>query len=102
MQPETIKRLVSQKQGKEVRRLYTDLDSYCCAVLRARVADGGLPPGEVWERDIKTLTAAELATIKAKQENDERYMTERDEARRQLSDATTKLANVKRAMGGGE
>lgn len=43
------------------RRLYTDIDPFCCAVLRARVADGGLPAGEVWERDIKTLTADELA-----------------------------------------
>ncbi len=41
-------------------RLYTDIDPFCCEVLRARVADGGLPPGEVWERDIKTLTAEEL------------------------------------------
>ena len=41
--------------------LYTDLEPYCCEVLRARVADGGLPPGDVWERDICTLTAAELA-----------------------------------------
>lgn len=40
--------------------LYTDIDPFCCEVLRARVADGGLPPGEVWERDIKTITAAEL------------------------------------------
>jgi len=41
-------------------RLYTDIDPFCCEVLRARVADGGLLPGEVWERDIKTLTAEEL------------------------------------------
>lgn len=41
--------------------LYTDIDPYCCEVLRARVADGGLPPGEVWERDIGTLTGKELA-----------------------------------------
>lgn len=40
--------------------LYTEIDPYCCAVLRARVADGGLPPGDVWERDIRTLTAEEL------------------------------------------
>ena len=41
--------------------LYTDIDDYCCEVLAARVADGGLPPGDVWQRDIRTLTAAELA-----------------------------------------
>ena len=41
--------------------LYTDIDPFCCEVLRARVADGGLLPGEVWERDVRTLTAEELA-----------------------------------------
>ena len=41
--------------------LYTDIDPYCVEVLRARVADGGLHPGEVWERDIRTLTGEELA-----------------------------------------
>jgi DNA (cytosine-5)-methyltransferase 1 len=40
--------------------LYTDIDPYCCEVLRARVADGGLLLGEVWERDIRTLTESEL------------------------------------------
>jgi len=40
--------------------LYTDKEPYCCAVLRARVADGGLPPGDVWERDVKTIKPAEL------------------------------------------
>lgn len=38
--------------------LYTDIEPFCCRVLRARVADGGLPPGDVWERDICTLTVA--------------------------------------------
>lgn len=41
-------------------RLYTDIDAFCCEVLKARIADGGLPPGEVWCRDIKMLTADEL------------------------------------------
>lgn len=45
-------------------RLYTDIDPFCCEVLKARVADGGLLPGEVWQRDIKTLTAAELKPFK--------------------------------------
>lgn len=38
-------------------RLYTDIDPFCCAVLRARVADGGLPPGDVLEADIRTIDA---------------------------------------------
>jgi len=40
--------------------LYTDIEPFCCEVLRARVADGGLLPGDVWERDVRTLTADEL------------------------------------------
>ncbi len=40
--------------------LYTDIEPFCCNVLRARVADGGLLPGDVWERDVRTLTADEL------------------------------------------
>lgn len=40
--------------------LYTDLEPFCCEVLKARVADGGLLPGDVWQRDIRTLTAEEL------------------------------------------
>lgn len=41
--------------------LYTDIDPFCCAVLRARAADGGLPPGDVLEADVRTLTAEVLA-----------------------------------------
>ncbi len=41
-------------------RLYTDIDLFVCEVLRARIADGGLPPGDVWTRDIRTLTAADM------------------------------------------
>ena len=40
--------------------LYTDHEPFVCDVLRARVADGGLLPGDVWERDVRTLTAEEL------------------------------------------
>ncbi len=40
--------------------LYTDIDPFCCEVLKARVADGGLLPGEVWCRDIKTVGPADL------------------------------------------
>jgi DNA (cytosine-5)-methyltransferase 1 len=44
----------------EAMILYTDIEPFCCDVLRARVADGGLLPGDVWERDVRTLTADEL------------------------------------------
>ncbi len=40
--------------------LYTDIEPFCCEVLSARVADGGLLPGDVWERDVRTLAADEL------------------------------------------
>lgn len=40
--------------------LYTDIDPYCCEVIRARIADGSLPPGEVWCRDVTTLADDEL------------------------------------------
>ncbi len=40
--------------------LYTDLDPYCCRVLRARVADGGLPHGDVLECPIEELGDAQL------------------------------------------
>lgn len=35
--------------------LYTDIDPYCCEVLRARVADGGLPPGDVLCEDVQRI-----------------------------------------------
>lgn len=38
-----------------MRVLYTDIDPFCCEVLRERVKDGGLPPGEVIERDVTAL-----------------------------------------------
>lgn len=41
--------------------LYTDIDPYCCAVLEARVADGGLPAGDVLCADVAKLDAAALA-----------------------------------------
>jgi site-specific DNA-cytosine methylase len=37
-------------------RLYTDIDPFCCEVLCARVCDGSLPMGEVWQRDISTIS----------------------------------------------
>lgn len=41
--------------------LYTDNDSFCCKVLRARVADGGLPVGDVLEKNIEEVKADDLA-----------------------------------------
>lgn len=41
--------------------LYTDIDPFCCEILKARVADGGLPPGDVLCADIRTLKAETLA-----------------------------------------
>lgn len=40
--------------------LYTDISPFCCAVLEARVRDGSLPAGDVWCRDVRTLTADEI------------------------------------------
>jgi len=40
--------------------LYTDNDPFCCQVLRARVADGSLPPGNVLERDVREIAADDL------------------------------------------
>ena len=39
---------------------YNEIDPYCCDVLRARIADGSLPEGDVDDRDIRTVTAHEL------------------------------------------
>ena len=41
--------------------LYTDNDPFCCKVLRARIADGSLPNGDVLEKDIREVTADDLA-----------------------------------------
>ena len=41
--------------------LYTDNDSFCCKVLRARIADGSLPEGDVLEKDIREVTTDDLA-----------------------------------------
>ena len=40
--------------------LYTDFDPKVCAWARELVADGLVPPGEVWERDIKDIKPEEL------------------------------------------
>ena len=39
---------------------YNDNDSYCCRVLRARIADGSLPKGFVDERDISEIDPTEI------------------------------------------
>lgn len=44
--------------------LYTDINPYCCAVLASRVRHGDLPAGEVWCRDVATLTAEELGQFR--------------------------------------
>lgn len=36
---------------------YNEIDPYCCKVLRARIADGSLPPGDVDDRDIREVSA---------------------------------------------
>lgn len=43
---------------------YNDNDAYCCQVLRARIADGSLPAGDVDERDIKEVSADDLRGYK--------------------------------------
>lgn len=35
--------------------VYNEIDPYCCEVLRARIADRSLPPGDVDERDIREV-----------------------------------------------
>lgn len=39
---------------------YNDIDPFCCEVLRKHIAAGDIPPGDVDERDIKTVDAEEL------------------------------------------
>ena len=41
---------------------YNEIDPYCCDVLRARIADGSLPPGVVDPRDVRLVHPAELAS----------------------------------------
>ncbi len=40
--------------------LYTDWSPFCCDVLRARVADGSLPPGDVVCADVRALLGGRL------------------------------------------
>ena len=37
--------------------VYNEIDPFCCDVLRARIADGSLPPGDVDARDIREVQA---------------------------------------------
>lgn len=43
-----------------MRAFYNDIDPYCCRVLRKQIAIGNLPEGDVDERDIRELCAADL------------------------------------------
>lgn len=45
-----------------MKTLYTDIDPYCCEVLRARVADGSLRDGDIDCLDIKDLGGDGLRT----------------------------------------
>ena len=39
---------------------YNEIDPYALGVLRRRIADGSLPPGDVDDRDIRSVQAADL------------------------------------------
>jgi DNA (cytosine-5)-methyltransferase 1 len=39
---------------------YNEIDGFRCAVLRARMADGRLPPGKAVERDVRTVQPREI------------------------------------------
>lgn len=41
--------------------LHTDINPFCCAVLRARVGDGSLPPADVLCGDVRALDAADTS-----------------------------------------
>ena len=43
-----------------LRAYYNEIDPFAVAVLRRRIADGSLPPGDVDDRDIRTVQAADL------------------------------------------
>lgn len=44
-----------------VRVCYNEIDPWCCNRMRDRIADGGLPYGQVIEKDIRLLTPKEVA-----------------------------------------
>ena len=39
---------------------YNEIDPFAVAVLKRRIADGSLPPGDVDDRDIRSVQAADL------------------------------------------
>jgi len=43
-----------------LRAYYNEIDPFAVAVLKRRIADGSLPPGDVDDRDIRTVQAADL------------------------------------------
>ena len=44
-----------------VQVCYNEIDPWCCNRLRDRISDGGLPDGQVIEKDIRFLTPEEVA-----------------------------------------
>lgn len=43
------------------RAYYNEIDQFCAGVLKRRIADGLLPPGDVDDRDIRSVQPADLA-----------------------------------------
>jgi len=43
-----------------LRAYYNEIDPFAVAVLKRRIADGSLPPGDVDDRDIRSIQAADL------------------------------------------
>ena len=43
-----------------LRAYYNEIDPFAVAVLKRRIADGSLPPGDVDDRDIRSVQAADL------------------------------------------
>lgn len=42
------------------RAYYNEIDPFCVGVLKRRVADGSLPPGDIDDRDIRSVQASDL------------------------------------------
>jgi DNA (cytosine-5)-methyltransferase 1 len=51
-------------QQKQHVYYYNDIDPYCCALLRERIATGALPQGVVDERDIRLVQSTELMAFR--------------------------------------
>ena len=44
-----------------MKRLYVEIDAKACAWMDELIKDGSLPPGDVWCRDLTTITADEVS-----------------------------------------